>query len=97
MTALLFTSKKVTCFMGKKQKKKSLLYFLLICTICRFSFLCILVDTTATGIPLIQSVTKYLARDIFLEDIDNGFLWLFRIPLRLYICINYFIFHLSTH
>lgn len=67
------------------------LYYLQIFT------LWILVYTTARGMPLMQSVTKYLARDIFLEDIDNGFLWLFRIPLRLYICIDYFIFHLSIH
>lgn len=33
----------------------------------------------------------------FLEDIDNGFLWLFRIPMRLYIYINDFILHLSVH
>ena len=46
----------------------------------------------ATRIPVMQSVTKYLAKDIFLKDIDNVFLWLFMIPLRLCIHINDFIF-----
>lgn len=30
-----------------------------------------------------QSGTKYLARYVFLEDIDSGFAWLFEIPIRL--------------
>lgn len=66
------------------------------CSILQVFALCIF-STTAVRVLLMESGTKYLARHIYLEDRDNGFLWLFKIPLRLCTRIREFIFHLSIH
>lgn len=92
---LCISVSKLHGFMNKSRNEYftfSYLYYLQVFTLEIYIY----IFDNSHRIPLMQSVTKYLARYIFLEDISNGVLWLFRIPLRLCICISDCIFHFSS-